>query len=169
MKIIEALKKIKYLSKKCEDYRAKISKSSADMDFDTPEYPDMKSKVSEWVQGHGDMIKEICNLKFRIQKTNVHQTVTINLNNNAVTKTIYEWIQRRREFCSLEQKAWESLTDRSLSDKQFQQTNGSVSTLKMRRYYDPAEKAKMVDQLKYEPVAIDSALEIANCTIDLEE
>ncbi len=169
MKIIEALKKIKYLTKKCEDYRAKIAKSAADMDFDTPEYPDMKAKVSEWVQGHGDMIKEISSLKFRIQKTNVHQMIAIDLNNNKVTKSIYEWIQRRRELCSLEQKAWEALTDRSLGDKQFQQTNGSISTLKMRRYYDPAEKAKMVDAMKYEPVAIDSALEIANCTIDLED
>lgn len=169
MKIIEALKKIKYLTTKAADYRQKIGLYSADMDFDQPPFPDMKSKVSELLQGHADIVKEICNLKHKVQKTNCLHNLTIELNNTQVTKTLYEWIQRRRELSALELSAWNQLTDKGLSDKQYQQTTGAVGTVKMRRYYDPAEKAKKVDQLKYEPVAIDAALEMANCTVDLLE
>lgn len=169
MKIIEALKKIKYLTTKAADYRQKISLYSADMDFDQPPFPDMKGKVSELLQGHSDIIKEICNLKHRVQKTNCLHNLSIELNGNVVVKTLYEWIQRRRELSALELSAWNGLTDKGLSDKQYQQTTGAVGLIKMRRYYDPAEKAKKIDQLKYEPVAIDAALEMANCTVDLLE
>lgn len=169
MKIIEALKQQKFLLKKADDIRSKMTIQCADMSFDTPQFPDMKAKVAEWTQAHTDVLRECARLKFRIQKTNVMTNLTINLNGNEVTKTLYEWIQRRKEFAHLELKGWECLSDRGLSDRKFTQTDGQLSEVKMRRYYDPVEKASKVDQLKFEPVAIDAALEIANCTIDLME
>lgn len=169
MKIIEALKQIKYLTKKCEDIQQKLAIHSADMEYENPPFPDMKAKVSEWVQSHGDIVKEIGKLKFRVQKTNVLTSVSVPLDGITVTKTIYEWIQRRKDLSKLELNAWEKLTDRNLKDQNYQQTTGQQSLLKMRRYYDPSEKEKRVLQLKAEPVCIDTVLEITNCTTDLLE
>ncbi len=169
MKLIEALKQLKYLMKKAEDYRRNASQYSADMEFDQPPFPDMKMKVAEYMQGHSDLIREINHLRYRLQKTNVLTQVTLQLHGKAVTKSIYEWIQRRKELADLELKAWQGLTDKGLTDRLYQQTNGASAPMKMRRYYDPVEKERRVAELKLEPVLIDSALEIANCQYDLVE
>lgn len=169
MKIIEALKQIKYLAKKAEDLQSKIGQNCADMEFDTPLYPDMKAKVSEWLQSHTDIVREIQRLRYRLQKTNVLTNVTISLNDVEVTKTLFEWIQRRKDLAKIELTAWQKLTDRNLKDGQYSQTSGQLGVMKMRRYYDPSEKDKKVNQLTREPVLIDAALEIANCMNDLLE
>ena len=155
--------------KKAEDLRQQIGQNSADMEVDTPLYPDMKSKVTGWVQAHGDIIKELLKLKYRIQKTNCNTKITIPLNGHDVTKSLYEWIQRRKEFARVELNAWEKLTDRGLRDMKFQQSNGIEAPIKVRRYYDPEEKENKVTVLKSEPFLIDAALEMANCRIDLVE
>lgn len=167
MKIIEALKQIKFLTVKVGDIQTKIMTHSADMEFDTPPFPDMRGKISEWLQASGDLVKEIARLKFRVQKTNVLTPLTIELHGTQVTKSIYEWIQRRKDLAKLELTGWERLTDKNLVDRQFQQTTGTLSMIKMRRYYDPQEKEKKIAQLKIEPVLVDAALEITNCTVDL--
>lgn len=169
MKIIEALKQTKFLLKKAEDLRSKMSANCADMDFDTPLFPDMKAKISEWLQAHTDIVREIARLKYRIQKTNVLTKLSIDLSGTQVEKSLYEWVQRRKELANIELQAYNALTDRGLTDRQYQQTNAQVATMKMRRYYDPVEKMRKIDALKFEPVAIDAALEIANCTTDLLE
>lgn len=167
MKCVEALKQIKYLAKKAEDLQEKISKNCADMEFDTPIAPDMKAKVAEWLQAHGDVVHEIGRLRYRLQKTNVMTKLMIPLNGINVEKTMFEWIQRRKDLAAMEKKAWDKLSDRSLRDGQYQQSNGQVAVMKMRRYYDPQEKEKRLALLMAEPVQIDAALEIANCSTDL--
>lgn len=169
MKIIEALKSLKYLSKKADDLQIKLQQNCADMEFDTPLFPDMKNKIDEWLQAHGDVVKEIGKLRFRLQKTNVMINVTIRLNETDVSKTLFEWIQRRKDLANMELKAWQKLTDRNLRDGQFAQSNGIMNQIKMRRYYDPAKKERYVNMLSLEPTLIDSALEIANCSNELVE
>jgi hypothetical protein len=169
MKAIEALKQLKYLVKKADDLQTKIGANSADMEFDQPLAPDMKAKVSEWLQAHTDICREIGRLRYRLQKTNVMTSLTINLNGVDVTKSMFEWIQRRKDLAKMELRAWEKLTDRNLRDGQYQQTNGQTSIMKMRRYYDPQEKERKINLLTGEPVQIDAALEIANCSTDLLE
>lgn len=167
MKVIEALKQIKYLAKKSEDLQGKIQLNCADMEFNTPLFPDMRSKMREWLQAHTDVVREICSLKYRIQKTNVLTKLTIQLDGNDVTHTIYEWIQRRKDYCKMELAAWNKLTDRGCVDSRIQQPNGTVAEAKMRRYYDPEEKEKKTKALSQEPFLIDAALEMINCTTDL--
>jgi hypothetical protein len=169
MKLIEALKQLKYLAKKADDLVDKISKNSADMEFDQPIAPDMKSKIAEWLQAHGDIVREISRLRYRLQKTNVSTSLTIRLHDVDVTKSLFEWIQRRKDLAKMELQAWEKLTDRNLKDGQYQQTNGQLAVMKMRRYYDPQMKERKIDLLKAEPHLIDAALEIANCSADLLE
>jgi hypothetical protein len=169
MKIIEALKQLKYLSKKADDLQLKLQQNCADMEFDTPLFPDMKAKVDEWLQGHTDVVREIGRLRYRLQKTNVMTPITIKLHDVDVTKSLYEWIQRRKDLANMELKAWQKLSDRNLKDSQFMQTNGVPSQIKMRRYYDPAKKEKQTSMLSLEPTLIDAALEIANCSHELLE
>src|ERR1700688_3580412 len=98
MKLIQAMKKIKDLATKAEDLRKKVTNHSADLTIETPQYPDQRRQVAEWVQAHGDILKEILHLRFCIQKTNIATPVSIELGGKHVTKSIAEWIHRRRDL-----------------------------------------------------------------------
>jgi hypothetical protein len=169
MKIIEAMKQIKDLSRKAEDLRTKISKCSADLDHETPLYPDQYTKVGEWVQGHSDILKEILKLRVAIQRTNLATEVTIELGGKAVTKSIAEWVHRRRDLAGIELLAWKHLTDRGLKEGTFVQSTGEKKDVKIRRYYNPEQRDKQLDLFQSEPVLIDSKLEVINAITDLIE
>lgn len=172
MKIIEALKKIKDLSKKYDDLKDKVSKHCADMDYETALYPDQKGQVSEWIQASTDVLKEILRLKTCLQRTNLNTNVTICVDEKIgiqCTKSIYEWILRRTTFANQEKQLWASLTDRSLKDMRLQQSQGQIVDCKVRRYYDPVLKDNKVSMLTSEPSLIDAKLEIVNATTDLIE
>ena len=100
MKIIEALKKIKDLQRKAEDLASKIGQYSAYLNYETPMYPDQKKQVSEWLQSHDDILKEILRLRLAIQKTNLETDVTIELGGKTVIHSIAGWIHRRRDLAS---------------------------------------------------------------------
>lgn len=169
MKIIEAMKKIKDLQVKAEDLRQKIGKHCADLSFETPLYPDQRVVVAGWLQAHSDILKEILRLRFAIQKTNIATSVVVVLGESNVTKTIAEWIHRRRDLAKLDQGAWASLGDRGLKEGQTQTTQGEKMDVKIRRYFDPLERDKKVDLYRSEPSVIDATLEVTNAITDLIE
>lgn len=167
VKVIEAMKQIKDLLRKADDLRTKVKMHSADMDFETPTYENQKDKVRGWVQAHSDIMKEILDLRFRIQKTNIATSVPIELGGVVVNKTIAEWIHRRRELANLECNMWMQLTDRNLRDGQMTQSDGSKRDVKIRRYYSPDERDEKMNMFKSEPLMIDARLEVINATVDL--
>ncbi len=170
MKIIEAMKQIKDLQRKIEDLKGKIKQCSADYDIETPLYVDQFGVVQGWVQSISDMCKEILRLRVAIQKTNLATSVAVDLGGNTITKTIAEWIHRRRDLANLELSAYSALTDRGLNSlTSFTQSTGENKPVKLRRYYDPAARGKAIDVLKSEPVLIDAKLEVANAITDLIE
>jgi hypothetical protein len=169
MKLIEAMKKVKALQEKADDLRTKVSKHSADLDYETPLYTDQKKQVSEWLQAHSDIMKEILKLRIAIQKTNLATNVTISLGDKDVTKTIAEWIHRRRDLAGLEFEAWKKLTDRGLKEGTIQQSTGQLKEIKIRRYYDPVERDKKQELYRSEPQVIDATLEVINAVTDLVE
>jgi hypothetical protein len=169
MKLIEALKKLNFYKEKMDDLKKKIRDHSADMDFENPIYENQLEKVSEWMQMHNDTVKEYGRLKYCISKTNNETMVSIDLFGKSVTKSIFEWIIRRRELIMYEKAAWSCLTDKGLQDRNLQQSSGEIKTLKIRRYYDPVKRDKALFNLGEEPCLIDGALEIANATTDLIE
>src|SRR3990167_5155849 len=63
MKLIEAMKKIKELSMKAADLQAKVGTHCANLDIETPMYPDPSGQVKEWIQAHGDILKEVLDRK----------------------------------------------------------------------------------------------------------
>lgn len=169
MKIIEALKKIKDLKKKAEDLRDKVSKHSAYMSFETPVYQDQKKQVAEWIQSHSDILKEILSLRISIQRTNLLTGVTIEINNNQITKSIAEWIHRRRDLAIEECLMWKKLTDRGLKEGVMIDSLGKQIDNKIIRCYDPKDRDNHVSLFDSEPSLIDGKLEIVNAVTDLIE
>jgi hypothetical protein len=166
MKLIEALKGIQELQRKQEDLQEKVRTHSAYLSVETPVYPNQKRQVAEWVQAQSDILKEILRLRAAIQRTNLVTEVTVNLGGKDVTKTIAEWIHRRRDLASEEAKMWKGLTDKSLKEGYFGESQTKVEII---RCYDPEERDNKIALLESEPTLIDARLEIANAVTDLIE
>jgi len=170
MKLIEALKKIKDLSRKADDLRQKVSIYCADQSHETPMYgKDQAEKIKEWIQGHNDILKEILRLRVAIQRTNIETRVKIELGGKTVEKSIAEWIHRRRDLAGAELSIWKCLTDRNLREGTITTSTGEKQEVKIRRYYDPSERDDKISKLQSEPTTIDSTLEICNAVTDLTE
>ena len=169
MKIIEAMKQCKLLVMKAEDLKKKVAVHCADVDFETPLYIDQKEQVSQWVQAYSDVLKEILRLRVAIQRTNIQTNVTIALGDKQVTKSIAEWIHRRRDLAALEMMVWQALGDRGLKEGNIQTTQGETKSVKIRRYFDPKERDNKLDVLRAEPLTIDSTLEVINAVTDVIE
>lgn len=169
MKLIEALKQIKDLQRKTEDLTQKVGKHCADMDFETPVYPDQRAQVDEWLQAISDCMKEILRLRIAIQRTNLLTQVTVELGGKQVTKTLAEWVHRRRDLAKAEKRVWEILGDRGLKEGTVRQSSGEAREIRIRRYYDPKKRDQMVELYTQEPTLIDARLEIVNAVTDLIE
>ena len=169
MKIIEGLKSVKELARKASDLKDKIAKHSAYLSYETPVYPNQKQQVASWLQSYSDVLKEILSLKVRIQKTNLATSVTIELGGVPVTKSIAEWVIRRKDLASLEEASWRALTDRGLREETRRESTGQVTEIKIIRCYEPLERDKKIDVYSSEPSIIDGKLEITNAIQDLLE
>ena len=169
MKLIEALKQIKDLSRKADDLKEKMAQNSAYLDFETPKYTDQKKQVSEWIQAHSDILKEILRLRIAIQKTNLAVDVVIELGGKQITKTIAEWIHRRRDLAKAEATIWHKLTDKGLKEGKFKESTGEERIIKIVRCYDQSVKDERIELFTSEPSVIDGRLEITNAVTDLME
>ena len=168
MKIIEALKSLKDLQNKANDYVKKCSQFCADMDYENPVYPDQKAQLNSWIQAHRDVLSEISRMRYCIQRTNISTKVRIKIGDNEIEKSIAEWIYRRKDLANAEKGMWTVIGDRGLKDAKVQFSN-EVRDAKVRRYYDPVLRDKKVMELSSEPSLIDGKLEIVNATTDLME
>lgn len=169
MKLIEALKKIKDLLKKTDDIKEKIAAHCCDLDCETPLYSDQRAQVDSWIQAHSDILREISSLNYRIVKTNVLTTITIEIDGKHIEKSICEWILRRRKLAFMEEYCWKALGDKGLREGMVQHSNGGTAQVKIRRYYDPKRRDHKLSSLSSEPSLIDGKLEITNCVTDLLE
>ncbi len=79
MKLIEALKGIKDLTRKAEDLQKKVKDNCAITNKQTPLYENQKEKIIGWIQAHKDVLKEILRLRLAIQKTNMATAVEITI------------------------------------------------------------------------------------------
>jgi len=170
MKLIEAMKKVKANKEKIADLQAKIGNHCANLAHETPVYgAETVNKVKEWLQSCTDISQENVRLLLAIQKTNLATNVTINLSEKNVTKSIAEWVWRRREYANLDLQTWGKLTDRGLKEGVANTSTGTPFELKIVRHYDPVIRDSKVLMFKAEPHEIDAALEIANAVTDLVE
>jgi len=169
MKIIEALKQVKDLQRKASDLKRKVAQHCAHLSNEKPVYEKQQEQVQEWIQAYQDIVKEILRLRIAIQRTNLATLVPIQLNGKSITKSIAEWIHRRRDLADMDRSIWASLSDRGLREGQVIQSNGEKIDVIIKRYYDPAEKDKKVDSYTSEASLIDARLEITNAVTDIIE
>lgn len=170
MKLIEAMKRVKANHQKITDLQALIAKNCASLSYETHAYKDPSGQIREWLQSCIDTSKENTRLLVAISKTNLATPVTINLGGVAVTKSIAEWVWRRREYATIDHKTWSQLSDRGLREGQTPSTTGGEPLkVTILRHFDRAEADKMLAMYKQEPFEIDSALEVANAVTDLIE
>lgn len=169
MKIIEAMKKVKANKEKIADLQNRIKANSAYLSFETPLYPDAKAKVMEWSQGCFDTARESVTLLTAIARTNLATAVTITLGDKAITKSIAEWVWRRREYAALDMATYACMTDRGLKEGQGASSipGGAPVEVKIVRNYDPELRDGMIAIFRNEPHAIDAALEVVNAITDL--
>jgi hypothetical protein len=169
MKLIEALKQIKDLTKKAEDLRKKVALHSAYLSLETPVYPNQKGQVKQWIQAHSDVLKEILKIRVAIQRTNLATNVTIELGGKSVVKTIAEWVHRRRDLAKLECSMWRNLTDKGLQPSVQIGSQKEVVKIEVVRCYDPLDRDNAIDVYDNEPSIIDAKLEVVNAITDLIE
>ena len=169
MKLIEAMKKLKDLNVKAEDLRGKVGANCAALSIETPLYgQDQKATVDGWIQAHSDLLQEILKLRVAIQRTNIATPVTIEIAGKQVTKTIAEWIHRRRDLANLDLSMWKMLTDRNLKEQNIQTAPGQpITEVRIVRFYDPALRDEKAAVYRSEPSVIDATLEVVNATTDL--
>lgn len=170
MKIIEAMKRVKQNKEKVADLRGKLGSICANLAHETKVYgQETGNKVKEWLQACDDISQENVRLLCAIQKTNLTTNVTIELNGKQVTKSIAEWVWRRREYAKEDLNTWSVLGDRGIKEGVAQTTTGAPFELKLERHYDPVKRDEMVAMYRAEPHLVDAALEVINATTDLVE
>lgn len=169
MKIIEGLKEIKRLEEKVADLEQKISKYCADLDFETPTYPDQKGQVNGWLQSIHDSLKSGMDIRIRIQRTNLSTQVPVELGGKSVIHSIAEWIIRRRLYAAQELRGWNVLSHKGLKEGTGKTSAGADMAVKVRLYFDPIERDKNVEIFRGEPGIIDRTLEVINATTDIVE
>jgi hypothetical protein len=172
MKIIEGLKQLKELARKADDIKTKILTHCADLDNAEPVYgTGHADQIKQWFQSHKDLVAQILKLRLRIQRTNLDTPVAIEINGEMVTKSIAEWIHRRKDLAKMELSLWSSLGDRGLKPGAVHDpaNPGAAKAVNIRRYYDPKTRDVKVEEFTSEPALIDAALEIKNAVTDLAE
>jgi hypothetical protein len=170
MKIIEAMKRVKANKEKIVDLHGKIGQFCASLNYETPTYgADTPAKITEWLQSCNDLSQENVRLLCAIQRTNIATQVSITLGEKVVTKSIAEWVWRRREYAAVDAAAWAKLTDRNLKEGIFPNSAGQPTEVKIVRHFDPVQRDKKLEEFRSEPHEIDAALEVVNAITDLVE
>lgn len=167
MKIIEAMKQIKANKEKVQELMQRIQRNSAHLSIESPQYENQGDKVREWTQSCLDVSRDNVELLVRIARTNLATQVTIQMGDKAVTKSIAEWVWRRREYANVDKAIWLAQSDRNLKEGMVQTSPGVNSEIKLVRYYDPGERDRNADIYMREPHLIDATLEVVNATTDL--
>lgn len=170
MKIIEAMKRVKRNEEKIAELQALIANNSAKLSTEPSAYDNPGKKVKEWLQSCTDLTQECVKLLIDIQRTNLATSVTIEIGGKSVTKSIAEWVWRRRKYAELDRATWMKLTDRNLRGGVVQPTpNSTPISVNVERFFDAEERDTRVSMYREEPGLIDAALEVVNATTEIIE
>lgn len=167
MKIIEAMKKVKANREKIADLQRKIRDNSAHLSHETPAYENPKRKIADWAQSCRDLTQECITLLTAISRTNLATPVTIELEGRKVTKTIAEWIWRRREFAAIDATTFQAMTDRNLRPGHIDTSTGGKFEVHVVRNYDIEFRDACIAEFTAEQHEIDAALEVVNAVTDI--
>ena len=103
-----------------------------------------------------------------IQRTNLVTYVPIEIGGKTITRTIAEWVLRRRTYAHLDLSVWSMLTDRSIKEGPIAVPGQTEKVeVKIVRHFDPKERDARLALYQSEPYLIDSKLEVVNAVTDL--
>lgn len=168
------MKRVKANKEKIADLQKKIGEHCAHLSHETPLYGEKTAdQVTEWIQSAQDCVQENIRLLVCIARTNLATEATIDLGADGqrrpVTKTLAEWVWRRREYAAIDLATWARLTDRNLREGKMQSSTEVPIEVKIVRSYNPERRDKKLAEYKAEPHEIDAALEVINAITDLIE
>jgi hypothetical protein len=173
VKLIEAMKRIKELQQKADDIKKKVADNCALLSIETPVYgKDQITQITGWLQSCSDIRKEILRLRVAIQRTNLETKVEVDFGEptGRVTKTLAEWIHRRRDLAKADETLWMSLTDRNLKEQRVSSGPAQPGTdITIIRFFNPVQRDQMIALYRAEPGIIDRTLEVTNAITDLIE
>lgn len=172
MKIIEAMKRVKMNDEKVKDLQQKIAANSANLSIETPLYSDTTLQIQSWLQTCTDLSQESVRLLCAIQRTNLATQVAIEIADGVTTtKSISEWVWRRRIYAAMDRATWMAVGDRGLKEGMMASTikDQAPTQVTIVRHYDPKVRDSKVMMYQQEPTKIDSSLEIVNAVTDLIE
>lgn len=169
MKIIEAMKRIKANKAKIADLQKKIADNSAHLNIETPVYPDAAERILSWAKSCEDLGRDNVRMLTAIARTNLDTQVSIVIGDATITKSIAEWVWRRREYAKLDFDTWGRMTDRGLQEGRGKSSTGIDVEIKIMRKYDPITRDARLEVYRSEPHEIDAALEVVNAVTDLIE
>jgi hypothetical protein len=159
MKLIEALRGVSTLKHKQDSIIDKLRDNACLLSTVSPEYGDEQKKmILQWLEDVRVLGQEISSLAIRIQKTNLITMLTIEVKGIEKTRSLAEWILRRRTLRVVELRAWSQLDPRKLVE---------TDTVKVIRYYDPQVRDQAVDRLMDEGPIIDAQIELVNGQTEL--
>ena len=169
MTIKAGMRQIKTLGEEIVATLQLLQKHSADFENESPVYKDQPEQVKRWEQSVKDKVAEIENLTMRVYLTNISTYAEIEVvkGKKKITKRISEWVLRRQKLCAYVEGIYVAMSDRGLRDKEIKNSSGGVENIKVRRYYDSAERDEKLMTAKAEAGRIDSGLEDYNATVKL--
>jgi hypothetical protein len=172
MKLIEAMKRVKANKEKIAALQKMIGDFSAHLSHETPVYGnETPEKISGWAQACEDLTQENIRLLTAITRTNLQTEVTVKLAEKNVTKSIAEWIWRRREYAASDLLTWKMMGDRGLREGHLNSSvpGGASIEVKIVRNYNPERRDKKLAEYQSEPHEIDATLEVTNAVTELIE
>lgn len=176
MKLIEAIKKIKEIDQQVNSVSQKLAENSADLEHHNPAYGSVEEQTKQiqaWLCQAHDLLELKENLKYRISKTNNATMVTITVGGKDITKSIAQWMTRRRETAIAEASVWTSLFQRPkmLRPESIECLDAAGNPAKkisnVRRYFNVKQADEKVQTFAQEPSMIDGKLEVVNAITEL--
>lgn len=170
MKIIEALKEIPLIEKKIDRNAELLQKYSSDIIIGEQGYvfqteENQKLQVSSLLQSTQDLVKQRAALKRKLAVTNTQVTVTI----EGMSMTISEWIEFKNWGINKIHFSFQMLNESNAS-RQLNLIAADVEKgVRRIRFYDEAEKNKVINFYSELASKVTAQLEIVNATTDLVE
>ena len=178
MKLVEAMNELKLTEKKLRQHTDFIRKYAArpshrDDAFDTKANGEAK-KVAERLQSANDLITRHEKLKRDIDYTNLTTLVDVPSGNGKPKKMpIHSLILHKRFLCKLKRNVLTALDDRDatleVQQMKMRERDNSKINSQVVYNYDIQEKEDGLLSLAELESNIDSALQIANAKVDLQE
>jgi hypothetical protein len=163
VKLIEAINTVKTMERNAGDLANEIRKLAARPSFRSGNGEE-KQRLSHAMVEYSDIVRRIAQTKRAIDYTNMMATADV----NGTKYTLHDLILHKHRFCPMMRGLVEALDDgkamAEVADHQRRNPNLKAEVI---RNFDPDDKRKRLRETNELESKMDSALQIANASVDL--